>query len=182
MDQTTMKRFSQWASHEYTFPQRLVATLFAGVLFAFLIPFTLIQVVPRLDTALGLPSLFFGIVNYILGAILLLTGAVYAFWSIATQLAQARGTPLPMMATQTLLVSGPFRHCRNPMAFGTFLLYLGIGILVGSISSILAVALFAALLLIYIKRVEERELAARFGQAYLEYKAATPFIIPKIIH
>ena len=85
-----------------------------------------------------------------------------------------------MMPTQKLLVSGPFKQCRNPMTFGTICLYLGVGIIIGSLSSIAVVLLFGGLLLTYIKLVEERELAARFGQEYLDYKSNTPFIIPGI--
>jgi protein-S-isoprenylcysteine O-methyltransferase Ste14 len=110
----------------------------------------------------------------------MVTGAIYAFWSIISQIDLARGTPLPMMPTQKLLVSGPFKQCRNPMTFGTIFLYLGIGIIIGSLSSIAVVILFGALLLIYIKLVEERELEARFGQEYMVYKATTPFILPRI--
>jgi len=32
----------------------------------------------------------------------------------------------------------------------------------------------------YIKLVEEKELEARFGEEYREYKRKTPFLIPKI--
>jgi protein-S-isoprenylcysteine O-methyltransferase Ste14 len=32
----------------------------------------------------------------------------------------------------------------------------------------------------YIKFIEEKELEARFGQEYSEYKKRTPFFIPKI--
>ena len=175
-----MKNFTKWASREYSFTTRLLAMLPAGVLFVLLIPYALIYPIPKLDALLHLPSLSYGIVNIILGGLLMVVGAFYGQWSIVSQFTRARGTPLPVMATQTLLVSGPFKQCRNPMSFGTFCLYGGIGILVGSISSIATVALFAALLLTYIKLVEERELAARFGQAYLEYKAKTPLIIPRI--
>jgi protein-S-isoprenylcysteine O-methyltransferase Ste14 len=66
------------------------------------------------------------------------------------------------------------------MTFGTVCLYLGIAITIGSLSSIAVVLLFGALLLTYIKLVEERELEARFGQEYLVYKDGTPFIIPRI--
>jgi len=40
-------------------------------------------------------------------------------------------------------------------------------------------ALIVAMLLIYIKLVEEEELEARFGKKCLEYKRRTPFIIPR---
>lgn len=38
----------------------------------------------------------------------------------------------------------------------------------------------AALLLLYLRRVEEKELAERFGEPYMAYKRRTPFIIPKL--
>ncbi len=174
-----MKQFTRWASREYALLPRLAATLLAGVLFAFLIPYTLVTLGPRLDFILGLPQLPLGLAGLILGSLLVALGLFYAFWSIGDQLLLARGTPLPVMATQTLLVRGPFKHCRNPMSFGAISLYLGISIIVQSISSILMVCLFTALLLVYIKKIEERELVSRFGQAYLDYKANTPFIIPR---
>ncbi len=173
-----MKQFTRWASREYALIPRVLATLLAGALFVYLIPSALINLVPRLDPLLHLLPLSFGILNLIVGGILVIVGLFFGMWSGGSQLFDARGTPLPVMATQNLLVSGPFRYCRNPMSFGTLCLYLGISVLAQSISSILIVCLFVSLLIVYIKKVEERELEARFGQAYLDYKAATSFIIP----
>lgn len=175
-----MKYFTKWASREYTFTHRLLGTLPAGIIFAILIPLMLVKLGPLMDAMFHLQRISFGIVNVLLGCVLMVIGVIYGFWSIISQFTQARGTPLPMMATQTLLVSGPFKHCRNPMAFGTIVLYLGISILTGSVSSIVMVIIFTALLLTYIKKVEERELEVRFGQEYLAYKATTSFIIPRI--
>lgn len=175
-----MKYYTKWASREYTFKQRLLALVPAFFLFVLIIPYILVKILPRLDSFLHLPVLFFGIVNIICGCLFMVTGAIYGFWSIISQIDQARGTPLPMMPTQKLLVSGAFKQSRNPMTFGTILLYLGIGIINGSLSSIAVVILFGALLLTYIKLVEERELEARFGQEYMVYKANTPFILPRI--
>ena len=56
--------------------------------------------------------------------------------------------------------------------------YLGLSIYLGSVAAIGLVALFAGLLLLYVKVVEEKELEARFGDAYLQYKRNTPFLIP----
>lgn len=175
-----IRRITQWSKREYSLAQRLLASLAAGVLFAFLLPFALYRLVPRLDAVLGLPKLAFGAGNLIAGAVLVGVGLFYALWSIGDQLFTARGTPLPMMATQKLLVSGPFRHCRNPMAFGTMAAYLGISVLAGSIASILVVLMLSGLLIWYIKRVEERELTARFGEQYLAYKRSTSFLIPHL--
>lgn len=176
-----MKLFTQWARREYTFTQRLLLTLLlGGTLFIFLIPLALIRPVPRLDTLLHLPKISFGAGNIVVGCLFIGVGLFFGLWTNIAQMTRARGTPIPVMPTHTLLVDGPFKLCRNPMSFGAITIYLGVGILVGSISDILVVLLFAGLLILYIKKIEERELEARFGEAYLAYKARTPFIIPRI--
>jgi len=38
----------------------------------------------------------------------------------------------------------------------------------------------ASLLLLYLKLVEEKELAERFGDEYLAYKREVPFILPRM--
>jgi protein-S-isoprenylcysteine O-methyltransferase Ste14 len=105
-------------------------------------------------------------------------GAIYALWSIISQLTRARGTPLPMMATQKLLIDGPFKQSRNPMGFGAICMYLGMAIIVGSITSIIVVIFFLFLLVLWIKKVEEKEMEIRFGQEYVDYKKTAPFMIP----
>lgn len=174
-----MKRIIKWSEHEFSFNQRFFATLLAGVLFLFLIPLLLIRGLPPFDKTLGFPLFSFGIINFILGALLILVGATYALWSIISQLTRARGTPLPMMATQKLLIDGPFKQSRNPMGFGAISMYLGMAIVVGSLFSLIMVTLFLLLLILWIKKVEEKELEIRFGQDYVDYKKSTSFMIPK---
>ena len=130
---------------------------------------------------LGIPPLHFGMANFLIGALFILVGFIYAAWSILSQVVLANGTRVPVMPTQKLLMVGPFKQCRNPMVFGTVMAYLGCSILAGSLLSAAAVILFTVLLVIYIKRIEEKELEARFGQEYLDYKQSTPFIIPEMI-
>lgn len=175
-----MSRYKKWASREYSLNQRLLALIPAGLLFLLIFPFLLVILLPRLDAWLHLPSLYFGPVNIVVGVIFLVIGVIYGFWSIYSQLSRARGTPLPMMPTQKLLVDGPFKQCRNPMTFGTITAYLGVGILVGSLSSIAFILIIGGLLLTYIKKMEERELEARFGEDYVEYKKTTPMFFPRI--
>jgi protein-S-isoprenylcysteine O-methyltransferase Ste14 len=176
-----MQRYVQLAGREYTFNQRMIATLCAGILFVLLIPTALCKLGPRLDYLFHLPKISFGKANTLLGCIFIAAGVIYAWWSGFLQIDRARGTPLPVMPTHTLLVSGPFMQSRNPMTFGTILLYVGIGISIGSISAIGLVLIFGGLLLTYIKLVEERELELRFGQEYVEYKGRTPFFFPRFL-
>ncbi|RPJ24931.1 MAG: hypothetical protein EHM35_15960 [Planctomycetaceae bacterium] len=67
------------------------------------------------------------------------------------------------------------------MTLGTILAYLGLSIAAATIVGVMLVAAFAALLLAYIKRMEEKELAERFGEEYLAYRRDVPFIIPRIL-
>jgi protein-S-isoprenylcysteine O-methyltransferase Ste14 len=65
------------------------------------------------------------------------------------------------------------------MTLGALLLYLGISAWMGSgVVLILTVVVFGALLtFIYVH--ETRELTERFGNAYLEYRQKTPFLLPR---
>jgi protein-S-isoprenylcysteine O-methyltransferase Ste14 len=175
-----MNRFKQWAEKEYSIQQRLLALVPAGLLFVVLIPYLLACIVPHLDQRFNLPPLSFGFLSFLVGLIFLIPGVIFALWSIYAQLTRARGTPLPMIPTHELLTDGPFKLCRNPMTLGTILLYLGVSFLVGSVASLLFVLVLAALLLAYLKGIEEAELEARFGEAYRDYKVSTPFILPRI--
>jgi len=173
------KRLIEQAGREYPPKQRLVTLFLAGLFFLVLLPALLYILAAVLDTLLHLPRLEFGSLNSILGLILIVSGWFFAAWSVYVQFTLGRGTPVPLMATQRLIVEPPYTYCRNPMTLGTVILYLGESVLLGSISAAAIVLLGAVLLLTYIKRSEEDELAARFGEQYLEYKERTPFIIPR---
>jgi protein-S-isoprenylcysteine O-methyltransferase Ste14 len=164
---------------EYSQKQRLILLFFAGILFLVLIPVALASASSTLDQALHLPQLVFEPVNWLLGLLFVLAGLSLGFWSNHVQFTIGRGTPVPVMATQKLIVQPPYSYCRNPMALGAIALYLGIAIWLGSLSALGMVLLFAICLLIYIKLLEEKEMALRFGDDYLKYKRQTPFLIPR---
>jgi protein-S-isoprenylcysteine O-methyltransferase Ste14 len=174
-----MSLYSKWAQTEHSLGRRIAASLLAGALFVILLPYTIAAAGTSLDRTLGLPSFQVGWANYLPGGLLVAGGLFFGLWSVLTQLTRGRGTPLPLMPTQELLTKGPFRYCRNPMTLGTLLAYLGIAVAAGTIAGIGLVASFATLLVLYLKGIEERELAERFGEAYLAYKREVPFIIPR---
>ena len=169
-----------FTKREYNENQRLILTLLAGLLFVVVIPVALLRStkqersksapLPRpLQIGTRLVSLF-----------LLSTGWPLALWTVVDQFIRGRGTPVPVMATQELLVDGPYRISRNPMALGTILAYLGLALWRRAWRSVLAVLFGSVILLTYIKLVEEKEMEARFGQAYLEYKRNTSFLFPRL--
>ncbi len=67
------------------------------------------------------------------------------------------------------------------MTLGTILAYLGLSIAAATIVGMVIVVALATLLLVYLKRVEEKELAERFGEDYQAYRRDVPFIIPRIL-
>jgi len=85
---------------------------------------------------------------------------------------------VPKVATQKLVTNGPYAYSRNPMTLGALLVYLGIGVWMGSgVVIALTVIVFSGLLtFIYVH--ETRELTERFGNEYLEYRKRTPFLCP----
>jgi protein-S-isoprenylcysteine O-methyltransferase Ste14 len=107
-------------------------------------------------------------------------GLGLALWTCWAQFHRARGTPVPVMATQKLLTDGPYSFCRNPMVLGTLVCYFSIAIFTASFLPMLAVLLFGLCLLAYIKLVEEKEMSLRFGDEYTRYKQSAPFLLPRL--
>jgi protein-S-isoprenylcysteine O-methyltransferase Ste14 len=89
-----------------------------------------------------------------------------------------KGTPAPFVPTQKLVISGPYKYCRNPMVFGALLFYTGIASIFNTPSMLLAIFVFFIPFLVFIKLIEEKELEMRFGKEYVEYKKRTSFLIP----
>jgi len=119
-------------------------------------------------------------IRIIVGSVLTLLGVVFLLWTIKAQKELGKGTPMPLMATQKLVIQKPYSYCRNPLAFGLVNFYFGISIFIGSPSSVVVVLIFTTIILSYIKFIEEKELEQRYGDEYVEYKKSTPFIIPRL--
>jgi len=172
------EKFLEQAGREYSPKQRFVALLFMAPIFLFILPFIFIKLGAWLDQIFQFPPILVSPYNFVLGCLLILSGLLFAFWSNYSQFTLGRGTPVPLMATQKLIVQPPYTYCRNPMAAGAIGMYLGVALLFHSIGAVVLVLIFAGVLLIYIKRVEEKEMEIRFGSEYLDYKRKTPFLIP----
>jgi protein-S-isoprenylcysteine O-methyltransferase Ste14 len=175
-----LSRFKKWAEREHSKKQRIIALLFEGIIFVVALPLLLEIGSSCIDRWICLQRFVYGLINPIIALLFIGTGLPFAIWSIQVLFSVGRGTPAPTMPTQKLIVQGPYAYCRNPIAFGTTVFYLGISIWIGSFSAAGLTLLFAVLLLTYIRLVEERELEERFGLEYSKYKKQTPFLIPRL--
>ena len=174
------EKFLKQAEREYRPEKRIVALVIEGFFFLGILPAALVYFSPLLDQRFKLPSLAFGGIHILLGSGFVVAGFALGWWAVYVQFTQGRGTPVPIMATQKLIIEKPYSYCRNPMALGTIVAYLGFAILIGSISAVVVVLAFAVLLLVYIKFFEEKEMELRFGETYRAYRKRTSFLIPRL--
>jgi protein-S-isoprenylcysteine O-methyltransferase Ste14 len=103
-----------------------------------------------------------------LGALLRIWGSAYVGSSIVHS---------PTMHSATMLADGPFRRTRNPLYLGTLLHIIGVALLMTPSGALFAIVLFW-IFQVRLALAEEPFLAARFGQPYLDYKAAVPRFLP----
>ncbi len=165
---------------EYSEQQRLLALGMEAIVFLLVLPYALIRLGLILDQWLSFPAVLPQSVRIILGGLLILGCWLFAIWSIYVQFTIGKGTPVPLMATQKLIIQPPYSICRNPMALGAIGMYLGCALLFGSAGALILVLLGAGCLLTYIRLVEEKEMELRFGQEYLAYRKRTPFLFPRL--
>ncbi|MDM7924765.1 MAG: isoprenylcysteine carboxylmethyltransferase family protein [bacterium] len=173
-----MSQFLKWQSQDRSSGQRILALAAGALIFPAAIPLFLAVVSPKIDRYFGIQPLDWGWIARLIGAAAILSGGVFAVWTIVVQFTLASGTPFPMLPTRKLLTVGPFKHCRNPMTLGTLMVYGGIAVWSASVTALAAVAVFAIVLIGYLVTVEEKELRERFGDEYGAYRRKTPFIIP----
>lgn len=167
-------------SHEYSQRARSVLLLLLAPVFLFALPALFVALGAALDQRMQWPATPGQPANLIVGVPLILAGIALGLWSNYRIFTAGRGTPLPLMPTQELVVEPPYTCSRNPMALGAVSSYLGVATLFRSPGAMVVVLLCAAALLTYIRVVEERGMIARFGPSYLAYRQRTPFLFPHL--
>ncbi len=120
------------------------------------------------------------LVEVVISFFALAAGLGTVIWAAVTQWQRGHGTPAPIAPPQELIVDGPYRLCRNPIQLGAMLYYLAVGTLYHNlITGILCFTMALGAGHLYHRRVEERELEKRFGEAYAAYRDRTPFVFPR---
>lgn len=147
------------------------------MLFLVVIPLPAIWLERRWGVAAQLPN---GAARWavILGLLLLLAASALGLSSAVTMARIGQGTPLPGAMPHRLVVAGPYRWVRNPMAVAGIAQGVAVGLLGTSwlvIVYALAGGVFWHLL---VRPLEERDLAARFGADYARYRAAVRCWVP----
>ena len=87
---------------------------------------------------------------------------------------------MPTDAPRKLVISGPYRWVRNPMALAGITQGVAVGLMLGS-WSVCAYAICGALMWnAFVRPWEEADLAARFGEEFERYRAAVRCWLPRV--
>jgi protein-S-isoprenylcysteine O-methyltransferase Ste14 len=106
----------------------------------------------------------------LLGVLPLLAGITLNL--VADAAFKKHGTTVkPFAESSSLITTGAFRVCRNPMYLGFVAILTGIATLLGSATPFVVIPVFAVLIDAVFIRTEERMLEARFGDAWRAYRS-----------
>lgn len=115
-----------------------------------------------------------------LGIVVFALASPLGLWSCVTMAVAGEGTPLPVQTARRLVVAGPYRWIRNPMATAGVLQSIGMALWFGTWTVVLIAIAGAVAWHVGIRPVEEADLAARFGEPYERYRAAVRCWVPRV--
>jgi protein-S-isoprenylcysteine O-methyltransferase Ste14 len=90
-----------------------------------------------------------------------------------------RGTLLPTVPTEHLVVSGFYRHVRNPMYVGVLLAIVGEALLFERRTMVVYPAIVWIVIHLFVSLYEEPTLTRRYGEEYLRFKRHVPRWLPR---
>lgn len=123
-----------------------------------------------LFTPLPVPSNFWiGAIGYVVASV----GMALDLWAILT-MRRLQTNILPHRGADRLVTTGPFRFTRNPIYVGNATLMAGVGLAFGNVWFVLLGGISALVVDRLAVRREERHLAKRFGQDWIDYASRVP--------
>lgn len=114
------------------------------------------------------------------GAILIVMGLAALIASFARFALEGRGTPAPIAPTAALVVTGLYRHVRNPMYVAVLAVILGQALLFASVAVLAYAAAVFVAVHAFVVSYEEPTLRRTYGAGYEAYAAAVPRWIPRL--
>ncbi|MFH1787266.1 MAG: isoprenylcysteine carboxylmethyltransferase family protein [archaeon] len=108
---------------------------------------------------------------YTLTGIPLILIGLYLNWVwVADRFRKEKTTIGPNAMPSKFVSDGPFKFTRNPTYLGMALTFMGVAILLGSISTFIIPIIFIVLTDKTVIPIEEKNMEKKFGKKYLEYK------------
>ncbi|MBX7134634.1 MAG: isoprenylcysteine carboxylmethyltransferase family protein [Fimbriimonadaceae bacterium] len=99
-------------------------------------------------------------------------------WAGMTMATLGKGTPLPSSAANLLVIAGPYRFVRNPMAITGISQGIASGLILGSWMVVLYAVAGSAVWNCLVRPYEEADLSKRFGREFEVYRQQVRCWIP----
>ena len=112
------------------------------------------------------------------GGMFLLASAL-GLWSAYAMATVGEGTPLPSTMARRLVIVGPYRYVRNPMAVAGIGQSIAVGLVLSSWLVILYGLVGSMIWNWGVRPHEEADLAARFGDEFREYQRRVSCWVPR---
>jgi protein-S-isoprenylcysteine O-methyltransferase Ste14 len=159
---------------------RKVLAIVGSAVFLVIAPGFVAGLVPRWISRWRLEAPFFGMPLFrFAGGILVTLGVIGLLDSFVRFAVQGVGTPAPVFPTRHLVVTGLYRHVRNPMYVAVVSTILGQGLILGNVTLLEYGGLVWLLFHLFVLVYEEPTLSASFGSEYKTFSTEVPRWIPR---
>lgn len=153
--------------------------IFKNFLFTILVPGTFGVYVPMMIAGrIGAQARGVGLF-WLLGFALLAVGSLIYLVCLVEFATRGRGTPAPIDPPRVLIVTGLYRHVRNPMYLGVLCVVFGWAALTRSLALVLYAFVLWGAFQLFITLYEEPTLRRLFGDAYRQYCAQVGRWLPR---
>ena len=116
----------------------------------------------------------------IVGGAIVAIGAAALIECVGRFAIKGRGTPAPLAPPEALVVSGLYRHVRNPMYVSVVATIVGQALLLGNVRLLEYAGLVWLLFYGFARVYEEAALRRRFGSSYEVYCTNVPRWFPRV--
>lgn len=131
-----------------------------------------------LEDKLSIPRLEFPFQKP-LAIVLFITISSIGVWSAEVMSRVGKGTPLPLDHASDLVVVGPYKYVRNPMAVSGIGQGLAVALFLGSPLVAIYALIGSTIWQLIFRPLEEDDLELRFGMPFTEYRSAVKCWVPR---
>ena len=155
------------------------AAIAGSALFFIVVPSVVAGVLPWLILD-GYSHPLASIPALLVGGLLVVAGLVFLLHSFSRFALDGLGTPAPVAPTEKLVVTGVYRHVRNPMYLSVLSIIAGQALIFASWPVLIYGLVIAAMVTSFVRLYEEPTLARDFGEAYDIYRRNVPGWLPRL--
>ena len=161
-------------------PARYVATTFGQIVVFWGLALVVVPLVIRFLEQRWAVDLQLPVFTRYVGVVVLVLASALGIWSAISMSVLGGGTPLPSAMANQLVIVGPYRWVRNPMAVAGIVQGAAVGLLLSS-WLVVVYALAGSMVWNYVIRpLEEHDLEEKFGEEYRRYSKDVRCWIPRL--